>query len=251
LIILVEPKFQGNVGACARAAKNFGIDDLVLVKPCEIGVEAEKRAMHGLDVLKAARSYEELESAIAEEKIDIVVGTSGVLNKDDRCYIRNPDWVEDFAKTIWESPGNVGLLFGREDFGLLVDELAKCDHLVSIPANPDYPILNLSHAVIIVLYELFKRRETSLKKVSPQKSTGMEKEKFIEHFKDLMEAVDYPVQKKDRAEVLFRRMVARSEPTKWEFHTLMGVFSKAIKVVDRGKTKEKQPHKDGKSPKPE
>jgi TrmH family RNA methyltransferase len=247
VIILVEPKVQGNVGACARAAKNFGIDDLVLVKSCEIGDEAEKRAMHGLDVLKAARSYEELESAISEENIDIVVGTSGVLNENDRCYIRNPDWLEDFAKTVWESPGNVGLLFGREDFGLLTDELAKCDHLVSIPANPDYPILNLSHAVIIVLYELYKRRETPMKKVSPQKSTGKEKEKFIEHFNDLMEAVDYPDQKRDRAEVLFRRMVARSEPTKWEFHTLMGVFSKAIKVVDKGKKKGKQPPQTGKT----
>ena len=71
------------------------------------------------------------------------------------------------------------------------------------------------------------------RKVSPQKSTGAEREKFIEQFKDLMEAVDYPEQRRDRAEVLFRRMVARSEPTKWEFHTLMGVFSNAIKRSGR------------------
>ena len=56
-----------------------------------------------------------------------------------------------------------------------------------------------------------------------------------------MEAVDYPDQKRDRAEVLFRRMVARSDPTKWEFHTLMGVFSKAIKALDKDRNREKQP----------
>jgi tRNA C32,U32 (ribose-2'-O)-methylase TrmJ len=111
--------------------------------------------------------------------------------------------------------------------------------------------LNLSHAVIIVLYELFKHRDEGSKKVTPQKSTGAEKEKFIEHFKDLMDAVDYPDQKRDRAEVLFRRMVARSEPTKWEFHTLMGVFSKAIRALDNGKNREKRPTKDQKTRNPE
>ena len=238
------------MGACARAARNFGIDDLVLVKPCEIGDEAEKRAMHGLDVLRTARSYDDLESALAKENIDIVVGTSGVLNKDDRRYVRNPEWVEDFAKDVQDIPGNVGLLFGREDFGLLTDEIARCDHLITIPANPEYPILNLSHAVIIVLYEIFKHIDESSKKVTPQKSTGAEKEKFIEHFKDLMDAVDYHDQKRDRAEVLFRRMVARSEPTKWEFHTLMGVFSRAIKALDDGKNGKKRPGPRKKPPNP-
>ena len=236
---MVGPKVQGNVGACARAARNFGIDDLVLVHPCEIGDEAEKRAMHGLELLRSARTYDDLESALAEEKVDIVVGTSGILNKDDRCYIRNPDWIEDFAKNISDTPGRIALLFGREDFGLLADEIARCDHMVAIPSNPDYPILNLSHAVMIVLYELYKHRDTKPKKVSPQKSTGAEKEKFLQHFKDLMEAVDYPDQKRARAEVLFRRMVARSEPTKWEFHTLMGVLSRAIKALEREEDREK------------
>jgi len=83
---LVEPKVQGNVGACARAARNFGIDDLVLVKPCEIGDEAEKRAMHGLDVLRTARSYDDLESALAKENIDIVHARSRV-----------PAWIAFFA----------------------------------------------------------------------------------------------------------------------------------------------------------
>jgi len=193
--------------------------------------------MHGLALLKAARIYSDLEEALQKEKIDVVVGTSGVLNKDDKLYTRNPEWIEDFAKDIWETPGNVGLLFGREAFGLLTDEMARCDFMVTIPADQEYPILNLSHAATIVLYELFKHR--GLKKVTPQKSTGMEKEKFIEHFTELLDAIDFPEHRRDRAKVLFRRMVARSEPTKWEFHTLMGVFSLAIKKADRSQGKDK------------
>lgn len=227
IVVLVEPKVPGNVGAVARSCRNFGVERLVLINPCELGDEAEKRAMHGLNVLHAANHYEDLETAVKDEKIDSLVGTSGTVNTNDRTYVRNPVFLHELTEELKDVEGTVGLLFGREDIGLLNDELFKCDYLATIPANPEYPILNLSHAVNIFLYEIYKLDPP--KRVRPPKTNGPAKEKFIQQYMDLCDAVDYPEQKRERVEVLIRRFIARAKPTQWEFHTLMGPLTYAIK----------------------
>jgi TrmH family RNA methyltransferase len=130
----------------------------------------------------------------------------------------------------------VGLLFGREDYGLFDDELLLCDLLINIPTNPDYPIMNLSHAVAVVLYELASAdQKISIR--GHRKASKFEREKLFQQFRDLLDITDYPNHKRENTEILFRRVLGRATLSKWEFHTLMGVFGRARKRLEKNKKK--------------
>ncbi|HYS71685.1 MAG TPA: RNA methyltransferase, partial [Thermoplasmata archaeon] len=143
IIVLVAPKNEGNVGAVARAMKNFGAHRLVLVDPCPIGDEARRRAMQGGEVLERAVTAASLDDAL--RRADLVAGTTGIATASEKKFLRIAVDPREFGERVAAVDGTVAILFGREDFGLLDEELARCDLLVSIPANPEYPILNLSH----------------------------------------------------------------------------------------------------------
>lgn len=227
-VVLVEPKNEGNIGAVARAMRNFGARELVLVRPCEIGDEARKRAMHGLEILESAKTVDSFGEAAAGA--DLVVGTTGIDTTSEKHFSRIAIPPRDLAGRVDPLDGTVAVMFGREDFGLLEGEIAACDLLVKIPAAVEYPILNLSHAVAIVLYELHQARAS---RRSRREASGLEKEKLHEAFAALLEATDYPPHKRARTKVMFRRLVGRAVPSKWEFHALMGTITRATKRIER------------------
>jgi TrmH family RNA methyltransferase len=212
--------------------KNFGFKDLILVNPCELGDAAYKRAMHAGNILDKAKTFSSFEQVFP--KLDFIVGTSGVVNVNDKRHLRNPISPHEFAERIFEVDGKIGLVFGREDRGLSRDELSKCDILITIPAGKKYPIMNISHACTILLYELYNYQH-ELKE--PRLSNGMEKEKLYKQFSEFLGTINYPKHKQQSTEVLFRRLMGRSVPSKWEFHTMMGVFSRATKRIKRNNKK--------------
>lgn len=222
-VVLVQPRFQGNIGLIARLMKNFGVSDLRLVDAPKLGSQAWKRAMHGRDVLAAAGLFKTLDGALHD--IDYIVGTSGISSRHDKKHLRNFVRPADFARRIRRITGRVGLLFGRENYGLSVEELASCDLLVHIPASPTYPVLNISHAVAIILYELFQPKS---RVHVPKKASGFEKEVVNRRFSELLAAIDYTPHKRANTEIMFRRILGRAVLSEWEFFTLMGVISKAI-----------------------
>jgi tRNA/rRNA methyltransferase len=228
-VVLVEPLNDGNVGAIARAMKNFGLEDLVLVRPCAVGEEATKRAMHGIDVLKKSKTVFTEEEAF--KGVDFVAATSGIDTVSEKKFPRISMTPRAFAEKIKDTDGRVALLFGREDFGLDNDLIKRSDFLITIPANPKYPILNISHAASILFYELFV---TGFGKFEPRTAGDLEKEKLYEFFDILLDVTNYPAYKKEKTKVMFRRMVSRSVPSVWEFHTLMGVLDGAIKGASQG-----------------
>jgi TrmH family RNA methyltransferase len=227
-VVLVEPKNEGNVGAVARAMKNFGVEDLVLVNPCPLGVEARQRAMHGADILEAAKIVPDFESSI--EDADLIVGTSGVDTQSEKRFNRIAVRPREFAAKIQEADGVVALLFGREDFGLLDAELRRCELLVKVPAADEYPILNLSHAATILFYELFVGKAPSK---AARQISAVERERLHTALSDLLDATDYPAHKRPRTKIMVRRLLGRAVPSKWEFHALMGVFQRATKRIRR------------------
>ncbi len=227
-VVLVEPQNEGNVGAVARAMRNFDVSDFVLVKPCNLGVEARKRAMHGLEVLRAARAVEDLDRAL--QGADLVAGTSEIATPNEKKFARIAITPSELALRVNSMDGTLALLFGREDFGLLDEELRKCDFLVSIPASSEYPVLNLSHAVAILLYTLFVERSPSK---TTREASGFEKDRLHAAFADLLDATDYPAHKRTRTKTMFRRLLGRAVPSKWEFHALMGVYQRATKRIRR------------------
>ncbi len=226
--MVVEPKYDGNIGAIARSMRNFDVEDLVLVKPCPIGDEARRRAMHGLGILESARIVDEVSAAL--DGVDLIVGTSGVDTTSEKRFARLALAPRELVARIAPMGGTVALLFGREDYGLLEGELAACDLLVTIPASRAYPILNVSHAVAVILYELFAFRAGTH---APRPASGFEKERLHQAFEALLDATEYPAHRRERTRTMFRRIMGRAVPSKWEFHALMGVFERARKRIRR------------------
>ncbi len=228
-IILVEPKTGGNIGSIARSMSNFGLRELILVNPRNIGDEAYTRAMHAQDILDDALIVDSFEEALSH--VDLSVATSARTTGSEKKALRVPMTVEEFAERFMEYPGKIGIVLGREDYGLYNDELMKCDIFVTIPSNPDYPVLNLSHAATVIMYELYKHRAEDVKTTTP--ASAQERERLYDYFDMLLESIDWPPFKRKRASITFRRLIARAGPTKWEFHTLAGVIKRA--AMNKGK----------------
>jgi len=227
-IILVCPKTEGNVGAIARSMANFDLDELYLVDPCDIGDDAYRRAKHGSHILKDAVTVSSLKEAT--EGCFFIAGTSGIVTKGENNYVRVPISVSEFAERMNEYDEKIAILFGREDIGLLQDELAQCDILITIPASDTYPILNLSHAATIVMYELSQCVASH-----PTPADTEEKERIFSFFDELLDSIDYPEQRRGTTSVMFRRLIGRAVPTKWEYNTILGVFGVASKIIKKQK----------------
>ena len=153
-VVLVRPQIAGNIGAVARLMENFAAGQLYLVSPKvdPRSYEALQRSTHGQHRLQAARAVGTLAEAL--EGAAYAVGTSrraGPVHQEEDLLPR------DLGPLLREhtARGDVALLFGSEDNGLSREELLACDAVLQIPASPDYPTLNLSHAVAICLYEAF------------------------------------------------------------------------------------------------
>ncbi|UCE81521.1 MAG: RNA methyltransferase [Methanobacteriota archaeon] len=227
---MIEPLNDGNIGAVARSMMNFGLDELVLVRPCSIGEEGIKRAMHAIDILRNARTCFTEEEAL--NGVDYIVGTSGIDTANEKKFSRISITPEGFAEKLHGSDDTVAILFGREDFGLDNELIKRCDFLVTIPTSPDYPIMNISHAAAVVFYEMFVH---GIVKNTPREASEFEVEKLNDYFASLLDSIDYPEHKKTKTRVMFRRLVARSVPTTWEYHTLMGVLKDATRGCSKSR----------------
>ncbi|BAB65444.1 MULTISPECIES: tRNA (cytidine-2'-O-)-methyltransferase TrmJ [Sulfurisphaera] len=152
-LVIVEPEGSYNLGFISRLAKNFLVDELYIVNPhCDLE-EAKKFSAKGLEYLEKAKIVNNFDEAIKDVELKIATSSIADIKGDILRKSIRP----------WELPRiiegkKVALIFGRESVGLTREEIAKSDLLLFIPGNPEYPVLNLSHAVGIVLYEIWKSR---------------------------------------------------------------------------------------------
>ena len=228
VVVLVEPKFEGNVGAVARAMANFGLDRLVLLNPPELGDEARERALHAWPIVENARVAKTLEEALGG--IDFAVGTASDVARNEKRALREPTPLREFAKSAWNAKGTIGLLLGREDFGLVNDEIERCNLVVKIPTSPHYPSMNLSHAAAVVFYELFASQYAP---GGPRLAERREVERLLSFFDQWLQAIDLPPHRVRVMNVTFRRLLGRAMVSKWEYHRLMGLFSGSVKHLAR------------------
>ena len=221
-IILVEPKNDENIGAVARVVKNFGFSDLCLVNPTAIGTKAFHVASHAHDVLTAAKVMGSVDEAIANSAV--IVGSTARHGISVNEHLRMPYLSPRDLKTKVEGKdGVVSLLFGREDTGLLNEELIRCDLVVYIPTSTIYSVMNLSHAVAILLYELSAVDSTP---IGLQLATVENKERLFMHLKTVLEDIGYKEHKKEKTLIMLRRILGRAELTAREVQTLRGVLRK-------------------------
>lgn len=223
-VVLVEPMYQGNVGSVARAMKNFGYSDLVLVNPCELEGQARAMSSHARDVLEGARITSTIEEAV--KGADLLIGTTGVSSLKTGEHIRLPLYtVKEAKEKLNGYSGTIAVLFGREDNGFSNDELKGFDMLITVPTSEIYPIMNLSHAVAIVLYELSAL--SGLEGGNNPLAEGFDLQLLYEHLDELLEEIDYPAHKKDKTSLMLRRIFGRAGLTPREVQTLRGIIRKS------------------------
>jgi tRNA/rRNA methyltransferase len=226
-VILVEPLYDGNVGSVARAMKNFGYHDLVLVNPCKIEDYGLAMASHARDVLQMSRSFGSLQQAL--QGCDLVVGTTGKRLDEAqhhlRLHLRVPCLTpEELAKKLYGKDGTVALLLGREDCGLNSQELALCDILVSIPTKSEYPVMNLSHSAAILFYELSQLDGGECNNV--EMAHGESLSILQDKTRSLLAEVSYPPHKLDFTLLMLRRILGRAELTEREARTILGLIKR-------------------------
>jgi TrmH family RNA methyltransferase len=217
-IVLVEPLYQGNVGSVARAMKNFGFSELVLVNPCKLEVESRAMSSHAWDLLQNATIVDSLEEAV--EGASIVIGTTGIAGVAFDLHLRVPAYSPREIKTrLSGTQGTVAVLFGREDHGFSREELKMCDMIMTIPTSDIYPVMNMSHAVAVVLYEL-----SDIEAGENRLAEASDLHLLYEHLFELLDDIQYPVHKKEKTKLMLKRIFGRAVLLEREVQTLRGVL---------------------------
>jgi len=222
-IVLVEPQSPGNIGMVCRAMKNMGLGELRLVNPCDHQhPEAHRFAVSARDILDGAMLFTSLSEALADSPFS--VGTTRRHGKY-RAEIFSP--VEIAGKIL---PGikqhRAALVFGREDSGLTTDELSLCRWHATIPTASDYGSLNLSQAVLLFCYEIFKG-STEARSTAVRMIAGAdESEELYKHMKNTLLRIGYlNPQNPGHLMRTFRRLFARAELDSREVAVLRGMMS--------------------------
>ena len=149
IIILVSPQMGENIGAAARAMKNFGARDLRIVAPRDgwPNSRAEAMAVGAVDIIHNAKLYDNIQDSITDlEYLYATTAKSRAMNKN--C-VSLKGFRSDSPKA-----SSVGVMFGRESSGLANEEIALANEIITIDTT-EFSSLNLAQAVGLVCYELF------------------------------------------------------------------------------------------------
>jgi tRNA/rRNA methyltransferase len=142
--ILHKPQLSENIGACARAIKNFNFKKLIVVnpKPSFPNDKILATSVGAKDIIKNCRVYNNLESSV--KKIDYLIATTSRFRNKNIKHIK----LKDLNKIDYTN--KVAFLFGSEASGLSNNEISYANYTLQIPTNPNFKSLNLSHSVIVI-----------------------------------------------------------------------------------------------------
>lgn len=186
IVVLHRPQDLVNIAGVVRAMKNFELRDLRLVAPAEYDTHRIAGIAHQSgDVLKRVEQYDALDAALADRTF--VVG----LTARERAHKRNVRRPREAVQELLEAAdgGRAALVLGPEDRGLTNEELDRCHRTLTIPTNPAYPALNLSHAFTIVAYELYVARGERPFKAPRRRAPGATHEQLELLFRDAESAL--------------------------------------------------------------
>lgn len=245
-VILCEPQLGENIGTAARAMANFGLWDLRLVRPRdgwpnEKAVAAASRADH---VIERVRVFDTLEAAIAD--LTLVLATTA-RSRDMQKEVIGPD---EAARRMAAQVGagrGTGLLFGREKWGLLNEEVALADTIVTLPVEPAFASLNIAQAVLLMAYEW--RRHSAIGATLPFGDAMAEvapREELIGlfgHLESTLDASGFFTAPDKRPTVInnLRTMLERGKFTSQEIRTLRGVISSIDRRHERPNPNRQKP----------
>ena len=223
--ILHKPQLSENIGACARAIKNFNFRKLILINPKPIFPNDKILAtsVGAKDIINQSKKYNTLEQAIG--KIDIVIATSARFRNKNIKHIN----LEDLKKINFKR--KVGFLFGSEASGLSNKEISYANYTLQIPTNPNFKSLNLSHSLIIIaqyLTSIIKLKNVSFDKSKKVKSA---RKKEIQSMLSLcvknLDQVNFfrPKEKRPKMMENLRNIFYKMDLSDKETRILSGVFA--------------------------
>ncbi len=241
-VILVDPKYPGNIGSSARAMKSMGITDLRLVFPHNpvehTNAKARMMAMYAKDMLYRAPLYKSLKEAVAD--CSLVVGTTRRRGKYRYAPNVAHGLVGRVIKTARDFP--VALVFGSEDVGLSNDHLRCCHELTYIPAESEFASLNLAMAVMIVCYELHRIARELCDEISETSSalplaTVEELGGMFGHMKDTLMRINFlDPENPERMMTYLRRIFSRANLSPKDVKIFRGIFRQVNWAIDQEKS---------------
>ncbi|MBF0423021.1 MAG: RNA methyltransferase [Magnetococcales bacterium] len=196
VIILDRTSHPGNIGATARVMANMGLSELRLVAPERFPhPEAYQLAASGGEILSTARVYASVEEAVAD--LNFLVATTNRA-RGQRLTVLTPRqlgarWVELQAMDATRG----GILFGTERTGLLTVDVERADCICNIPTQGTYGSLNLSHAVLVVAYEIMlacgqdDRPAGLVPVVHRTLASAGEMDRLFTHLEEVLRAIDF------------------------------------------------------------
>lgn len=228
-VILVAPEHPNNVGAVARAMNNMGFHDLRLVTPCDYlnGGEGGARtlAMHSQNILAKAKVYKNLSEAILDKQI-VIATTTRIRGQHKHLEV---SWNMPILFSQFSEKNQIAFVFGRESSGLTNAEIDLCSHIISVPTFGENSSLNLSHAVMIILYETSKILH--LNKIPQNKNLNLATSKHIENLKQnlftVLSGINYiKIGNEGKRWSVFAKLIADKSFTEKEVDILQGILNK-------------------------
>jgi len=216
-VVLVGIEGAVNLGVIARTCVNFKVSELYLVKPVASVEEALRYSAGGREFLSKSIIVDSLDEAL--KGVDVVVATSA-KGYSEGDPLRQALSIEEFVEKVLPRVNKIALVFGRESTGLTREELARADFLVSIPANPEYPVLNISQSVAIFLWEIWKKTGITPTNIPPRASRE-DIEKTLEVLREVTSMVVTTKDKAERCNRVLKNIIYRSTPSLFEGKTLL------------------------------
>ena len=187
-IVLSRPRYPENIGAAARAMRNMGFEQLIVVDPqnCDLSRILKMATHAAIDVVEQMLVYEDLQTAL--EPLNYIVGTTARLG-GQRQLVGTATRLAQKLAPISEN-NRVALLFGPEDRGLTNEDIRFCHELINIP-TAEFSSLNLAQAVMIMCYELRRYNQPKAKTFVPQFANRHELDGMYAQLKDILVRISY------------------------------------------------------------
>ncbi|MCS6767998.1 MAG: hypothetical protein NZ517_04580 [Candidatus Nitrosocaldus sp.] len=225
-VAVCEPVYEVNVGHIARLMMNFGLEELLLIEPKVDLARARVFAAHASSMVDRARIVHF--DDILDMGFDLIVGSTSIPSRDRSNIVRDAIDVGALAGIV-RGKDRVCLILGRESTGLTNDELARCDVVVSINTPTEYKALNISHALAIILYEVF-RGDAS---VDREQASREEIELLVRYAIELARLANARGYRIPMIETAVRRVMSRSMATSKEVMLLVSLLRSAILAIRR------------------
>jgi tRNA/rRNA methyltransferase len=228
VVVLVEPQLGENIGMAARAMGNFGLIRLRIVNPRDgwPNVHAQRAASGADHILDKVELFDTVQQAVAD--CTLLFATTARAHDQAKPVVAPEAAAREISTQIGRG-GTVGVLFGRERYGLQNEEVALADRIITFPVNPGFASLNLAQAVLLIGYEWFKlATQGSLPFAMPEHSERASQHQMQAFFDNLVRELDRveflrPAEKRETMLVNLRNIFSRMEPSKQDMHTLHGV----------------------------